>query len=411
MENNLKDNGVFCIMPWTHLALTPSGHVRPCSWGVSKNFDPSNNLDTVYDYKNLESIKSIKENMLSGRQSDYCKRCYEQEKLCGVSKRTTETFSIQKENTLKVLNGEDCHIHEIELRLGNMCNIGCVSCSPSSSNYFVKELSRHNADIKKFDRRFQKQYSNLKDVNLDWFKNPKFWEAIFLYIPEVKYIYIAGGEPTIIKENWGFLSKVKDLGYSKNIKLGISTNLTNLHSSHVDIYNSFKNTVVYASIDGFNDINNYIRYPSKWSQISKNLETLAKGLNPDSASIRVNAVLSIFTIWKFPDLWRYIDKIKKETNADIKLTTHTILRDPSWMAIYNMPDPAKEKILKILESLWKEWQDDFQMARIFDYVKNSIGKGDVNQFYKGKDFIEQFDQMRNNSWKTVVPELIEYWGE
>jgi len=410
MENNPKDNGVFCILPWTHLAVRTNGVVSPCSWGIrigNEIFDEKNN---VSKYPNIEYIDKLKENMLAGNKSEFCTRCYEQESLCGISQRTKETFKHQIDKTDKVLNGETVNIAELELRLGNMCNIGCISCSPLSSNYFIREIEKYQPDLSKFEKKIGYHYSFLKDKEFDWFKDKNFWNTIEKHLPDITYIYLAGGEPTIIKENWEFLERVIELGYSKNIKLGISTNLTNMNKRHIEIYNSFKTCFVYCSIDGVNEVNDYVRYPSKWSQVEKNLQQLISNSN-DTVEIKVVPVISILTIWKLPELWNYIEELKNKVNPKVSITSHTLLRDPAWLSLQNLPREGKLKALEIINKMLNEKKVDVEIKKIQKYLESSLDIGNTEEFYQGQQYIEEFEKMRENSWEYAIPELKDLWNK
>ena len=413
-KDEILNNGVFCVLPWTHLAIATNGQPRPCSWQTAllKVGDDEYNLEKhdILNHSTVEPIKQLKENMLNGVKSNYCKRCYEQEELTGISKRVVETFSFQKEDAEKIAAGEDVPVKELEFRLGNMCNLGCVTCSPYSSTFFIKEINKTKTDINLFKENFQQQYHRYNATKINWYQNPEFWEKIETYLENVNYIYLAGGEPTIIKENWKFLEKVVELGYAKNIKLGVSTNLTNVQPKHIEIYNSFKKTLIYSSIDGYGIVNDYLRYPSKWSAVSKNIETLCIECN-NNVEFKVIPVINIFTVWTIEKLCDYIDEIKSKTNANIEFSSHTLLRDPDYMNIKNLPDDAKKEMLEIVNRLAERYADnDFQIERLKNYIKNNIGKGDVDIFQNGKKYVENFDKMRNNTWQDAIPELKKYWS-
>jgi sulfatase maturation enzyme AslB (radical SAM superfamily) len=309
-----------------------------------------------------------------------------------------------------VLNGETVNIAELELRLGNMCNIGCISCSPLSSNYFIREIEKYQPDLSKFEKKIGYHYSFLKDKEFDWFKDKNFWNTIEKHLPDITYIYLAGGEPTIIKENWEFLERVIELGYSKNIKLGISTNLTNMNKRHIEIYNSFKTCFVYCSIDGVNEVNDYVRYPSKWSQVEKNLQQLISNSN-DTVEIKVVPVISILTIWKLPELWNYIEELKNKVNPKVSITSHTLLRDPAWLSLQNLPREGKLKALEIINKMLNEKKVDVEIKKIQKYLESSLDIGNTEEFYQGRQYIEEFEKMRENSWEYAIPELKDLWNK
>lgn len=414
MSSKILNNGVFCVMPWTHMAVAPNGRIRPCSWESDLHLKfPDNSTYNLIDHdiknhSNNYPITQLKQNMLAGKKSDYCKRCYEQENLCGVSKRTVETFNHQKKFAEDIALGIDIPIKQIELRLGNMCNIGCITCNAASSSFFVKEINKKQFPMDNFTKSFTRQYNEVVNQDLNWYQNKEFWKNIESHLENVTYIYLAGGEPTIIKENWEFLEKVIELGYAKNIKLGISTNLTNVQPKHIEIYNSFKETNIYSSIDAYGKLNNYVRYPSKWEAIEKNFKTLCDKADNQIVKFNVIPVISIFTIWTLDQLGKWVNEVQETTNAQIEFGTHTILRKPEYMSIYNLPDFAKKDALEVVKNM-KNQLTEFQYNRLYDYITNSIGYGDVNIFYHGKKYIDNFDNLRQNNWQDYVPELEKYW--
>lgn len=408
-----QDNGVFCVMPWTHIGIKPDGIIRPCSW-ASHDFRVDNgwynaNDHDISKHQQVESVKQLKQNMLNGVKSPMCVRCYEQEKACGSSKRTMETYTIQKSSAEQILAGHDVPIKELEFRLGNMCNIGCISCDASSSNFFIREINKTNTDANQFEKKFSSKYFNFKDKNLNWYQNKDFWDSIEPHISNLEYLYLAGGEPTIIPENWNFLERIIDLGYADKIHLGVSTNLTNVQPRHIEIYNSFKKTSIYCSIDGYKEVNDYIRYPSKWAAISKNFETLARATK-DNVEMKTIPVISIFSIWNLDKLAEYIYYVRTTYNKPIVFSAHTLLYTPNWMSIANLPDEAKQQALEVIKNIESKNYPfaNHHMEKIKQYLLNSTPNENI--FKEGPEKILPFDIMRNNSWQKVVPELKKYWN-
>lgn len=413
-KEEILNNGVFCVLPWTHFGTTATGRVRPCSWGTKflmiddKEY---NVLDhNIQNHKDITPIKELKQKMLQGIKSDFCSRCYEQEASTGTSKRMTETFNLQKHNTEKILDGEDVPIKELELRLGNLCNIGCIGCNTRSSNFFVKEIKKNDADISKFDKKFARAYNAHNDKNNDWINDTQFWQNIESHLSNLEYIYIAGGEPTIVEKNWEFLEKVIELGYADKIKLGLSSNLTNMQDRHIEIYNSFKTVWLYCSIDGYKEVNDYIRYPSKWKAISKNFEKLVVRCN-ENVKIKVLPVISIFSIWKLYELRKYIEHVEKKYNKRLLFTAHTLLRDPDWQSLVHMPLEAKKEAIEIIDKIAKEFveKDVDQWDKVKTFIETETDTQET--FYSGEAFAENFDSMRNIKWQDAIPELRRYWND
>jgi len=115
-----------------------------------------------------------------------------------------------------------------------------------------------------------------KSYTFDWYENPTFWDDLKNYMPSVKLIYLTGGEPTLVQGNYEFLQQLIDKGFAQNISLVFNTNVTNFQQKFLDLINQFKKVTLNLSIDGVKGVQEYIRYPSKWAHIQKNLELLVK---------------------------------------------------------------------------------------------------------------------------------------
>ena len=75
------------------------------------------------------------------------------------------------------------------------------------------------------------------------------------------------GEPLIINAHYDFLQKCVDEGYASKLVIEYNTNITNVPQRAWDIWKHFKNVIVGVSIDGNKEVNDLIRFPSKWRMI------------------------------------------------------------------------------------------------------------------------------------------------
>lgn len=211
--------------------------------------------------------------MINGEFPSECKTCYFHEKNEIYSKRMESNLKFKhlidgaKENTNDDGSLKELDYKYIELRLGTVCNLKCVTCNPFSSN-------RWNEDVKIFkDTEFEKNYFKC-DIRTEWFRSERFYDELYDKSPNLEEIWINGGEPTMIREHGYFLKKLIENDRAKNINLHYSINLTSLPDEFINMWKNFKNVRLHLSIDDIGERNDYIRYGAKWNVIMENFEKI-----------------------------------------------------------------------------------------------------------------------------------------
>ena len=122
----------FCMAPFTHLSVDAQSRIRPCCM-----FYP-----TIYNekYTKLNDIfignenKILRDKMLNGERIDGCNKCYIDETIGKKSYR-----QLFNERYLNEKNIQYPKIRELELALGNKCNLKCVTCNGYYSSAWEKE--------------------------------------------------------------------------------------------------------------------------------------------------------------------------------------------------------------------------------------------------------------------------------
>ena len=102
------------------------------------------------------------------------------------------------------------------------------------------------------------------------------WDAV--KENRIEEIYWVGGEPLMFEIHWDIMKYLVDSGHSKNVTVRYNTNLSRISHKGVNLYDllpHFKKVNVSASIDGTEEIVEYIRHGIKWDLW---LENFKKGL-------------------------------------------------------------------------------------------------------------------------------------
>ena len=285
----------FCPLPWIHLATRPNGDVRVCctanasgageeddkTAGLVKQDGVAMNLrdHTIEQVWNSEHMRRTRLQMLNGEIPASCRKCFHEESKGIISKRNWET-EVWKErldiDTIVEQTKDDgslpVNIPYFDLRLGNVCNLKCVMCSPHDSSSWIKEWKLiypkyTNEDLKR-DQSWNENF------DYTWYKKGSFLESMKDQAQHIKELYFAGGEPLMIPEHYNILQFMVDEGYAKDCCLRYNSNGTELNEKLFVLWSKFKEVTFNFSIDAYGDKNDYIRYPSEWNTIAKNLKTL-----------------------------------------------------------------------------------------------------------------------------------------
>ena len=437
----------FCVIPWIHLATRPNGDARICcvanasgaesgdyTVGLVKKEDgeASNFGDQLpSQIFNSDYMKSVRKLMLEGSVPSSCTKCFEEEAEGIVSKRIWETGEWHLDNVdvpklIKETNKDGSvpfKLQYLDLRLGHTCNLKCVMCSPHDSSMWVPE---HKKIFPIFTSPLIKRQMSWEadKFNNKWHENPTFWGEIYEQIPNIRQLYFAGGEPLIIKEHKIFLEEIVRRGYAGQIHLRYNTNVLMLDESIVELWKQFRVVKVGVSLDALDDRNHYIRYPSDWNTIVKNLHILDN--TPDNIHVTIALAAQILNIKHIPDFikWKVssnFKKINKQINASGYMQgggligVH-LLWIPTWLSMRALPLEDKKEIrakfndLKVWlethyqesESLgnnpwgWKRWEG------ILDWMDKEDDSHLLPDF---KEYIITLDQQRGTDFKTTFPEL------
>ncbi len=439
----------FCVLPWIHLATRPNGDMRICcvanasgantgdyEVGLVKMEDgkPANfahNLPT--EAFNNDYMKSVRRTMLAGEVPASCLKCYEEEQQGIASKRIWETgtWHLQEQIDIQELIKETeedgsvpYKLQYLDLRLGHTCNLKCIMCSPHDSSMWVPE---HKKVFPIFESKLIKKQMDWKPelFNNYWHENPAFWEQVYDQIPNIKQLYFAGGEPLLIKEHKMFLQEIINRGYADKISLRYNTNGILVNEEIIEIWEHFRKVKVGISLDGINERVGYIRYPTDFAEVEKNLWRLEN--TSDKIQTNIALAVQILNIKHVPDFikWKVTSGFKKlnfDKNAAGQVAggglcgVH-LLWIPTWLSLRVLPKEDKEEVRALFADL-KQWLwENYTQDEEF-WVTNPYGwkrwegildwmdaEDQSNLLPDFQEYIKTMDKQRGTDFKQVFPEL------
>jgi sulfatase maturation enzyme AslB (radical SAM superfamily) len=310
-----------CNALTNHMCVTVTGSWRPCC--RFSNFPQDKIFDVSFEeYKSSDFYKKIITDMENGWASG-CAKCKAEEERGHKSLRLS-----MNENW----SGSD-QIEYIELSVSNECNLMCRMCSPAYStkwNTFVIE----NETMQAYHDQYTQPYISIENVfnNVDLTK-----------LKAVKYL---GGEPFVtpqVKELFEFLEKNNLL---ENIHFICNTNVTYFPAKFIKYFKKLKGLKVELSIDGYGEVNEYIRHGKSWDIIYENIKKWVEYRGTVD-----NLLLSIFSTvqaYNFHDI-KNIKNLAEKFNIKFH---NSLLQVPEYLSVNSLP---KEYINEVLDDFNKKY--------------------------------------------------------
>ena len=388
----MADN--FCIMPFVHAFVTPNIISPCCAYTGDLKFNSKD------QYWQSEQLRQIQDNMLNDVRDKGCQICWKKEDR-GYSSLRQHSNEIYKEHIEAVKKQSVASWpFYIDLRLGNLCNLKCRMCVSEWSSQIAGEI--------------------LENPQEDWIDTPQqkiieldddTWNVLHKWMPFVRRVFMTGGEPTIIKKNLEYIDKIVASGHSKDVELIFTTNATNINQAFKEVGKEFKSVSYNVSIDAVGDLARYIRYPSDWDTIDKNLKNIGEGVS-------FNTTIQWLNMTRLDDIFNYI----QHCGIDFGGVWFQLVTDPHYLDPIYAPRFMKEKcisdITNFLNSSFLK-QEKYsnilygELKKSLEQTKTYLTKNLDNVKYT-KEFLmrmEILDRLRGQNLFQVLPEFKQIGGK
>lgn len=251
-----------CPLPWTGIAVNPDGSVRNCA--VSR--DVLGNLQSadIVDILNSTTNDTIKASLTAGVWPKNCGHCERVETV--DPEFSNRTFQLHLHRNAS----PTARLTQLDLRWSNTCNYACIYCSPELSSTWAAELKRSKINTER---------DNLKSLR----------EYAYSNLDDLVEVYLAGGEPLMIKENSEFLDQLFER--NPNCLVRITTNLSNLTTGIYTKIKQFPNVQWEVSVEATGEHFEYIRYPGNWVEFETNLRQLIAEWPRERIGLTMNYLL------------------------------------------------------------------------------------------------------------------------
>lgn len=341
-------NKQFCPIPWTGFMYNSNGDVMNCIRSQRAIGNLTN--DSIYDI--LANNTQTKQNMLEHKPGVGCNACYDLEV-------NTKGFNIISDRVfyLKELKSVDKEVydtptnfdlHKIDIRWSNVCNFGCVYCNPDYSSKLATELG-------------------VTIIEPDTSRIQEMKEFIFSNAEQLKHVYLAGGEPLLMKENLELLEVLRQKNPKVNLR--VNTNLSKVNTRVFEAICELQNVHWTVSIDEMNEEFEYVRYGSRWEDFLDNLAIISK-LNHKISFNMLHHLLNYMSIF---ECIRFLQNLGYHNNSFIIGPLST----PGYLNIRHLPDHMLCTVQQELESLINQkpgYLLENSLQNMLQYIKTPITK-------------------------------------
>ena len=359
--------------------------------GLLKLNDSVINAKTAFqDIRNSDLLKDTRQHILQNKWPAQCKRCFQEESSGNISRRLRylETYKdivediYFKTNNDGSINPDDFFLCDYEIRLGNICNLKCRMCWPGESNYWFKEFKETVGNS------FTIGNTKYNSKNIDWFNNSELLNQLMKKenLQHAKMLSFSGGEPLLYDDHILILEKAIEYDCAKNIQLDYATNGTISNTKLLNIWEKFKQVTVTVSVDDLYEKNEYIRYPSNWSNIEKVLLEYNIFASKPNIKIFLGTTIQIYNILSINGIKEYISK----NIPNVEFVYH-FLQNPKEFCITSLPNKIKKIMTPIIND-----------SNIVTFMNSENTESYFDKFVART---EQMDKYRKNNFKQIFPEL------
>lgn len=399
----LSKSRTFCMYPWMHLHVYPTGEAYPCCHAEMKSGPVGNcRQNTLREIANSEGMRQLRLDMLTETPNSLCARCYEQEESGFFSGRRSankhhghnikEIYAMDHDGTM-----DPFVMTYWDVRFSNLCNLSCRSCGHIfSSSWYQDQAKLAGEDWTRRNRPLNIAGKNATDM----------WEQLLPHIDYVEQIYFAGGEPLMMDDHYRILEELERRGRF-DVRLIYNTNFTHVKLKDrlvFDYWKKFQSVSVGASLDAMGLRAEYIRKGTNWSVIEQNRRDMMR-ICPE-VDFYISPTLSIMNAWHLPDFHRSWTEQGFIRAQDLNVN---ILQDPAYYRIDIAPIKYKQRIrIKFEEHLeWLRSQDSLNRATVgyesaIKFLMTNDNTNLLDTFWR---HTYRLDELRGERILDVLPEL------
>lgn len=344
----------FCPSPWFHMRINNAGCYEYCRWTPIGNKTTTTSIVAIspeqFFQKNMSDIRA---SMIAGEKLPGCVDCYTMEKHNKVSGRQRQLLKIgvtvdNFANTMlsspwiNQCSEENINLfpQDWQIDLGNYCNSACVFCSPDSSSRLAHEFKK----LKIID----------SSPPRNWCDDPQLLTKFINTLkksPVLKYLHFIGGETLITPAFATILRELIKSNLHHDISIGFTTNLTVWDDNICELLTQFKEVNLGLSIECFDKLNDYVRWPSDIASVTTLVEKWLKFADKYQWPVQFRTTPTWLTVGKLLSVYDYAWK------HNVAVESCNFLENPEFLRISVLPKQHRDLIIAEMQ----QWLDTHRL--------------------------------------------------
>jgi MoaA/NifB/PqqE/SkfB family radical SAM enzyme len=422
-----------CALPWYNLNTTPLGQCKLCCnisdfkviyQSTDKTITGRKKRamgwgrDSVADVWNSRHMQEVRSRMLAGEAVEDCGECLALEAKGAESPRQAANAQYPE-----VFEDENLQptAHELprslELRLSTRCNLRCHTCWSGSSDRIATERTAVLRDPSSMPAWLQEEWRNDIGINLlneqdfdsdgDYINQQASMDNFAACAAKLKRLYITGGEPTMDANVYRYLDT---LVAHNNLDCHVSftTNATLWNPKLMERLGHFQRNEIQISVDGHEQVNDFVRYPSVWAVVHENVERYF--MDRRVQEIKVFTVISALNLAAVPRLLRWlIDTANRLQRAVVWWPI--MLNFPKHLRVESLPAAHTQWAQQQLEQLlddhhaWNEYHCDWRngLQQVIKVLHSTAHTSVAEP--RLREYLDFMDKIRHTRWRAQLPHL------
>lgn len=328
----------FCALPWAHIHVRSERSLAPCC--LAEELEDTvlpNTPGGLNEARNSAAYRGLRRQMVGGREPSACRACFDLERrgLRSARLEANEKYAGLIPSFLAQTSGEGDFSRPLlsaDLRVQNSCNLQCRMCSPDNSKILTAEWTELGLS---WDQGAARAY---------W-ESDEEWMEFFASNPGLEHLTLAGGEPFLTPRIKWVVEYLVNSGRAARLNIKFHTNLTAFTDATVAQLGAFRSAEIMVSLEGPEPVNSYIRYPSVWRSIEKNIRRLDEFARFPFVSARLCVTVQAYNILALAEVLEFSSSLR---NFDVPYLT--VLTDPPELRMSVLPSAYRELARRRLRS-------------------------------------------------------------
>ena len=387
-----------CKWPFSHISIDVYGNIRPCcAWELhDQKLNTSQyplfniNKQSINDYLQSTFYNNVIDDMNNSKWSAGCRDCVLEHKA-GVT-------GTRQAGAKFPFNGK-FQLYDMEIKFGNLCNQGCIMCSPMNSSVLEQEAIKHdlfkqNSNSRRLDTHLGLQKGS-GIVEMPWFDNEERFNEVVEWAANCHTVKFRGGEPTVNKNLQRFLDRLSTITTEPYIF--VNTNAHTFTEKLEQVLERFPQVEISLSIDGYGSLNEYIRWPNNWQKLESNV---ARMIAMPNVELSVSATVQLMNLGELEPLVLW----SRDTLGDRmnEFMVNVVHRPDHWQPCL-ASQRRKDSYYEMAEKYQKPKCD---LKKINGAIEKTFDQQKTDRLMQ--EAVKQlniYNKVRNVSWQSVIPEL------